>query len=117
MIAGLMGFSLAFTAGVRAQSDAPSPEAVPAPPAAPTPPPLSPVIWTENPDVVQRFAVNGEEAREMLNNSLLKLTSASDLGTAWTRLGITPKDVVGIKITTMGGQLLSTHPGPYPGRL
>jgi len=76
---------------------------------APAPPQLSPVIWTENPGVVQRFAVDGDEVREMLNRSLLKLTSASDLGTAWARLGITPKDVVGIKITTTGGPLLSTH--------
>jgi Domain of unknown function (DUF362) len=45
----------------------------------------------------------------MVDNSLLKLTSAPDVGTAWTRLGITPKDVVGIKITTIGGPLLSTH--------
>jgi len=45
----------------------------------------------------------------MVDSALLKLTSAPDLGTAWTRLGITPRDVVGIKITTMGGQLLSTH--------
>ena len=87
----------------------------PAPPAtnaAPVPPPprtLSPVIWTENPDVVQRFNVNGPWVRQMVNNAVLKLTSASDLGTAWTRLGITPHDVVGIKITTMGGPLLSTH--------
>jgi hypothetical protein len=88
----------------------------PAPPAtnAPglTPPPprtLSPVIWTENPDVVQRFNVDGPRVRQMVDNALLKLTSASDLGTAWMRLGITPTDVVGIKITTMGGPLLSTH--------
>ena len=87
----------------------------PAPPAAPTdappPPPrtLSPVIWAENPDVVNRFNVDGAAAREMVNRAILKLTSASDLGTAWTRLGITPQDTVGIKITTMGGPLLSTH--------
>jgi hypothetical protein len=83
------------------------------PPATPAPPPpprtLSPVIWTENPDVVRRFNVNGPVVRRMVDNALLKLTSASDLGTAWTRLGITPRDVVGIKITTMGGPLLSTH--------
>src|ERR1700690_3926753 len=48
-------------------------------------------------------------ARKMVDRALLKITSASDLGTAWTRLGITPDDVVGIKITTMGGPLLSTH--------
>ena len=59
--------------------------------------------------MVQRFNVNGARVREMVDSALLKLTSASDLGTAWARLGITPHDVVGIKITTMGGPLLSTH--------
>jgi hypothetical protein len=115
LIAFVAGLFLVFTAAISAQ-DAPSglanPPQPPSPPSAPTPLPpktLSPVIWTENPDVVQRFSVNGEMAREMVDNALLKLTSASDLGTAWTRLGITPQDVVGIKITTMGGPLLSTH--------
>ncbi len=70
---------------------------------------LSPVILVENPDVVQRFAVNGAMARDMVDRAILKLTSANDLGTAWTRLGITPNDIVGIKITTMGGPALSTH--------
>ena len=92
-------FSLALIAGVSAQK-----ASSPAPP-----PPLSPVIWTENPEVVQRFAINGGMARQMVDSALLKLTSASDIGTAWTRLGIVPEDVVGIKITTMGGPLLSTH--------
>ena len=59
--------------------------------------------------MVQRFAVNAEAVREMLNKAVLKLTSAQEIGTAWRRLGITPQDVVGIKITTMGGPLLSTH--------
>jgi len=109
------GFAMAFAAGVSAQDAVPSGLAnPPAPPStAPEPPPpprtLSPVIWAENPDVVQRFSVNGAMVRQMVDSSLLKLTSASDLGTAWTRLGITPRDVVGIKITTMGGPLLSTH--------
>jgi hypothetical protein len=88
---------LLFTAGASAQT---APSALPS---------LSPVILTENPDVVQRFAVNPALVRDMLDRSILKLTSAQDLGTAWTRLGITPDDIVGIKITTMGGRLLSTH--------
>ena len=90
-----------------ANPPAPPPAAV-----APAPPPpktLSPVIWAENPEAVSRFSVNGDMARDMVDKALLKLTSAPDLGTAWTRLGITPKDVVGIKITSMGGQVLSTH--------
>jgi hypothetical protein len=106
---------LALVAELSAQDVVPSGLAnPPAPPPviAPAPPPprtLSPVIWSENPDVVQRFSVDGPRVRQMVNDALLKLTSASDLGTAWTRLGITPQDIVGIKITTMGGQLLSTH--------
>jgi hypothetical protein len=108
-------FFLILTAGLSAQDAAPSglanPPAPIVPVPAPPPPPrtLSPVIWTEHPDVVQRFNVDGERVRKMVNSALLKLTSASDLGTAWSRLGITPSDVVGIKITTMGGPLLSTH--------
>ena len=95
----LTGAFFAHTAGLWAQSPA----------APPAPLPLSPVIWTENPDVVQRFAVNSEAVREMVDNAVLKLTSAQEIGAARKRLGITPQDVVGIKITTMGGPLLSTH--------
>jgi hypothetical protein len=104
-----------FLSAASAQDTAPSGMADQPPPPAPAatapPPPrtLSPVVWTEDPDVVQRFAVNGAMARQMVNRCLLKLTSASDIGTAWTRLGITPHDVVGVKITTMGGPLFSTH--------
>ena len=106
---------LFLSAAALAQDNAPSGLADQPPPPAPAsaipPPPrtLSPVIWTEDPDVVQRFAVNAPQVRQMVDRCLLKLTSASDLGTAWTRLGITPHDVVGIKITTMGGPLLSSH--------
>ena len=82
-------------------------------PAASTPPPLppslSPVILAEDSQVVQRFAVDEGRVREMVDTELLRLTSAPDIATAWTRLGITPQDVVGIKITTIGGPLLSSH--------
>ncbi len=100
MLAGLLSI---FSSWAWAQS------AANPPPAPPSPPPLSPVILTENPEVVQRFEVNPEAARQMVDDSLLKLTSAPDIGTAWTRLGITPRDVVGIKITTIGGPLMSSH--------
>jgi hypothetical protein len=95
------GALFAQTLGLWAQNPQASP--------TPAPAPLSPVIWTENPEVVQRFAVNPDAVREMVNGALLKLTSAQEIGAAWKRLGITPQDVVGIKITTMGGPLLSTH--------
>ena len=79
------------------------------PAAPPAPPSLSPVILAEDPQVVQRFAVDSDRVRQMVNDEVLKLTSAPDIGTAWSRLGVVPTDVVGIKITTMGGPLLSSH--------
>jgi hypothetical protein len=108
------GFILAHAGLACAQDTVPSGLANPPPiaPVAPAPPPprtLSPVIWSENPDVVQRFNVDGPTVRQMVDHELLKLTSASDLGTAWNRLGINSADTVGIKITTMGGPALSTH--------
>jgi hypothetical protein len=93
---------LALVASLRAQTTA-------LPADAPLLPSLSPVILAEDPQVVERFAVDDGRVREMVNSELLKLTSATDIGTAWKRLGITPLDVVGIKITTMGGPALSSH--------
>jgi len=71
---------------------------------------LSPVIIAERPGAVQEFTVDPQQVRQMLNRDLLTLTSAPDIGTAWTRLGITPQDIVGIKISTGGGSAFSTHP-------
>lgn len=71
---------------------------------------LSPVIIAERPDAVQGYTVDAQQVRHMVNRELLTLTSAPDIATAWKRLGITPQDVVGIKISTSGGPALSTHP-------
>jgi hypothetical protein len=92
---------LALAPAVRAQTQ---PDA-----GMPLLPSLSPVILAEDPQVVQRFAVDDNRVREMVDTELLKLTSAPDIGAAWRRLGITAVDVVGIKISTLGGPLLSTH--------
>ena len=72
--------------------------------------PLSPVIISERPDVVQNSGVDAAQVKQMLNRSLMTFTSAPDIATAWQRLSITPQDVVGIKITTSGGPGLCTHP-------
>jgi hypothetical protein len=63
----------------------------------------------QRPGVVHDLNVDPAQARQMVNSAILKLTSAPDLGTAWTRLGITPQDIVGIKIATAGGTVMSTH--------
>jgi hypothetical protein len=70
---------------------------------------LSPVIYAERQNAVQNMNADPVQVKQMLNEALLKLTSAQDIGTAWTRLGITPQDVVGIKISTVGGPGLCTH--------
>jgi len=80
-----------------------------APHPTPSSAPLSPVIFSERQGSVQNMNADPAQVKQMLNECLLKLTSAQDIGTAWTRLGITPQDVVGIKITTGGGPGLSTH--------
>ncbi|HEV3273221.1 MAG TPA: DUF362 domain-containing protein [Candidatus Methylacidiphilales bacterium] len=71
---------------------------------------LSPVIIAERPEAVQGFTADPEQVRQMVDRDLLTLTSSRDIGTAWKRLGITPRDIVGIKITTAGGPGFCTHP-------
>jgi len=71
---------------------------------------LSPVIIVERPDAIQGYVADPQEVRQMLNRALMTLTSAPDIATAWTRLGITPQDIVGIKIASGGGPAFSTHP-------
>jgi hypothetical protein len=70
---------------------------------------LSPVVICERPDVIQGYNVDAAQVKQMVNHALMVLASASDVGTAWTRLGITPQDTVGIKISTAGGKYFSTH--------
>ncbi len=72
--------------------------------------PLSPVIIVERPDAVQGYEVDPQQVRQMVDRALLMLTSSPNIGSAWTRLGITPQDIVGIKIATGGGPAFSTHP-------
>jgi hypothetical protein len=103
--AGALGFALALMPASPAHAD-PRGSSMP----QRTTVPLSPVIIVERPNAVQQFAVDPGQVRQMVNRALLTFTSSSDIGTAWTRLGITPKDIVGIKITTAGGPGMSTHP-------
>ncbi len=71
--------------------------------------PLSPVILAERPGAINQFTADPQQVTQMVNEELLKLTSAPDVATAWRRLGIAPQDVVGIKIATAGGSAFSTH--------
>ena len=103
----LAGIVFALLVGIPNRSCAQTDEA---PAHAKLHPVLSPVILAERRGAVSDLLnVDPGQARQMLDEALLRLTSASDIGTAWTRLGITPQDVVGIKISTMGGPALCTH--------
>ncbi|PTY05334.1 DUF362 domain-containing protein [Verrucomicrobia bacterium LW23] len=82
---------------------APVPHPAPAP--APPPPPQRPpgfVAVVERPLSVTRFALDNAEGQDMLNKALLAYTQRATPAEAWQSLGITPADVVGIKITSGG---------------
>jgi hypothetical protein len=67
------------------------------------------VVEVERPDAIQRFNVDPAAVRDMFSSGLKALTGQADTTAAWKSLGITPRDVVGIKISTVGGPLFSTH--------
>lgn len=84
------------------------PEAA-SPPSSPPPPPAqSRVVVAENPGVVQRFQPDAAQVRAMVNRCLLALTKKRTTAEAW-RTFVSPSDTVGIKISTAGGPILSTH--------
>ncbi|MEM1059824.1 MAG: DUF362 domain-containing protein [Verrucomicrobiota bacterium] len=66
------------------------------------------VVLIERPQAVQAFTVDGNAVRTMFSEALKTLTQQSSVPAAWKALGITPQDVVGIKITTEGGPRFST---------
>jgi hypothetical protein len=72
-------------------------------------PVTSTVVEVERPTAIQRFTVDPAAVRDMFSKGLKSLTGQSDAASAWKSLGVTSKDVVGIKITTIGGPLFSTH--------
>jgi hypothetical protein len=71
--------------------------------------PSSRVVLIERPSAVQEFQVDKPTVKGMFSRALLALTKQTEAAAAWKHLGIVPSDVVGIKITTSGGPLLSTH--------
>jgi hypothetical protein len=79
-----------------------------APPEAPAT--GSPVVIVERPGVVHNFTVDGASVRTMFRDALLEYTKQTSVKTAWTKgIGITPHDVVGIKISSSGGPVMSSR--------
>lgn len=67
------------------------------------------VALIERPEAVSNFSPDSSQVRDMFNSALQSLTGQPDPAAAWKSLGIVPNDIVGIKITTAGGPVLSSH--------
>jgi hypothetical protein len=66
------------------------------------------VVWKQ-PDLVKKLDVDVERVSRAFHQSLCRLTSTRTPQDAWKRLGIVPKDIVGIKIATFGGPELAQY--------
>lgn len=86
------------------------PTVAPTAPADSSAPKISNVVLVERPGSVANFAADPNAIQSMFTLGLTTLTGQPDAASAWKSLGIVPDDVVGIKITTEGGTVLSTHP-------
>ncbi len=100
MMATLVGNLLPLGAAEVRQDPARNPE--------PVIPAKSRVVISENPELVRRFQVNTARIPETFNKSLLALTRKSSIPQAWSQF-VSPDDVVGIKIVTAGGAVMSSH--------
>ncbi len=70
----------------------------------------SPVVIVERSEVVHNFTVDGASVRTMFRDALLQYTKQTSVKTAWTKgIGITPQDIVGIKISASGGPVMSSR--------
>src|SRR5947209_8303797 len=88
-----------------------TPSALPESPPPPTPPPKparSVIYYEHNPDAISGFTPEGRIVRGMVDRVVMAATGQSDIGRAWATL-ISPNDKVGIKISSAGGQLFTTH--------
>lgn len=69
----------------------------------------SAVVIVERPAVVHNFSVDEGSVRTMFRDALLQFTKQASVQAAWSKVGITPKDIVGIKISASGGSVMSSR--------
>jgi Domain of unknown function (DUF362) len=76
---------------------------------APSPLPTPSVVFVaHNPDAVSEFQVNSQIVHAMVDHLVLAVTGQPDVAKAWSSL-VSPHDIVGIKISAVGGELFTTH--------
>jgi len=73
------------------------------------PPPKSRVVAVERPSVVSQMTANFPGVRQMWQDGFFRLTGKSTNAAAWKVLNVGPADIVGIKISTNGSELMSTR--------
>ncbi|CAB4243338.1 conserved protein of unknown function [Methylacidimicrobium sp. AP8] len=69
----------------------------------------SAVVIVERPSVVHNFSVDDAAVRTMFRDALLEYTKQASMKAAWAKLGVSPQDVVGIKICASGGPVMSSR--------
>lgn len=72
---------------------------------SPTP---SVVYFVHNPDAIVDFHPNANAVRAMVDRLVVSVTGQPDVAKAWATL-VAPNDKIGIKISSAGGQLFTTH--------
>jgi len=73
-------------------------------------PPRALVYSISDPSAVTGFVENPSITRKMTDRLVLATTNRGDQKSAWQSL-VGPKDVVGVKVATVGGKYFSTHRG------
>lgn len=68
------------------------------------------VFRTFDPDAIHGFVEAPVATKRMVDQLAMSVTGTSDVKSAWRSL-VEPKDIVGIKVASAGGQYFSTHRG------
>ena len=76
---------------------------------APTSPRQAEVFLAENPGVVRGGRVDSAAVKRMVDSLVTAVAGRADVGEAW-RVFVRPQDRVGIKVSTAGAPVSSTHP-------
>jgi uncharacterized protein (DUF362 family) len=67
------------------------------------------VYVARNFDAIHDYQARPQAVERMVNRLVMAVAGKADIGEAW-RTMVTPQDIVGIKVSTDGGPLFSTHP-------
>ncbi len=103
LLAALLGLVLPVT--LSAQQDVDEAVTTPQSPGLPT---RSNVYYVHDPAAIQHYVVDSERVHSMVDRLLLAVTGKESVTAAWDSL-VSPKDVVGIKISAAGGAPGATH--------